>query len=79
VPLTEEFDRAKSLPHNLVEMRRDWAVLSAYERFEAFGVLALVRRIIVTDLSAIAPDALAAEAALILAPRHHLLAGAGAR
>ena len=138
---------AKSLPHNLVEMRRDWAVLSAYERFEALvalvltlliagvilvalwrltygvvdtlllrslnplehgvfqvvfgqiltvlialefnhtlqyvvtrergiiqakiviliGVLALVRKIIVTDLSAIAPAALAAEAALILA------------
>ena len=31
------------------------------------GVLALVRKIIVTDLSAIAPAALAAEAALILA------------
>jgi uncharacterized membrane protein (DUF373 family) len=147
VPLTEEFKMAKSLPHNLVEMRRDWAVLSAYERFEALvalvltlliagvilvalwrltygvvdtlllrslnplehgvfqavfgqiltvlialefnhtlqyvvtrergiiqakiviliGVLALVRKIIVTDLSAIAPAALAAEAALILA------------
>lgn len=138
---------AKSLPHNLGEMRRDWAVLSAYERFEALvalvltlliagvvlvalwrltygvvetlllrglnplehgvfqavfgqiltvlivmefnhtlqyvvtrergiiqakiviliGILALVRKIIVTDLSAIAPAALAAEAALILA------------
>lgn len=138
---------AKSLPHNLIEIRRDWAGLSAYERFEAFvaltltlliaaviavalwrltydvvdtlvlrslnpldhgvfqevfgeiltvlialefnhtlqyvfsrdrgiiqakiviliAVLALVRKIIVTDLSAIAPDALAAEAALILA------------
>jgi uncharacterized membrane protein (DUF373 family) len=31
------------------------------------GVLALVRKIIVTDLSAIAPPALAAEAALIFA------------
>ena len=31
------------------------------------AVLALVRKIIVTDLSAIAPGALAAEAALILA------------
>jgi uncharacterized membrane protein (DUF373 family) len=138
---------AKNLPHNLIEIRRDWAGLSAYERFEAFvalmltlliaaviavalwrltydvvdtlvlrslnpldhgvfqevfgeiltvlialefnhtlqyvfsrdrgiiqakiviliAVLALVRKIIVTDLSAMAPDALAAEAALILA------------
>jgi hypothetical protein len=79
---------AKSLPHNLIEIRREWAGLSAYERFEAFvalmltlliaaviavalwrliAVLALVRKIIVTDLSAMAPDALAAEAALILA------------
>lgn len=138
---------AKSLPHNLIEIRRDWAVLSAYQRFEAFvaliltiliagvilvalwrltygvvetlvlrsfnplehgvfqavfgqiltvlialefnhtlqyvvarergiiqakiviliGVLALVRKIIVTDLSAITPEALAAEAGLILA------------
>jgi uncharacterized membrane protein (DUF373 family) len=137
----------KSLPHNLIEMRRDWAGLSGYERFESFvaliltlliaaviavalwrltydvvdtlvlrslnplehgvfqevfgeiltvlialefnhtlryvvtrergiiqakiviliAVLALVRKIIVTDLSAMAPDALAAEAALILA------------
>ena len=31
------------------------------------AVLALVRKIIVTDLSAMAPDALAAEATLILA------------
>jgi Phosphate-starvation-inducible E family len=138
---------AKTLPHILLEIRRDWAVLSAYERFDAFvssspllssspgsssllsgasrtvssilwcsavstrwstgcfrrslarltvliapesnhtlqyavtrergiiqakiviliGVLALVRKIIVTDLSAAAPAALAAEAALILA------------
>ena len=138
---------ARSLPHNLIEIRRDWAVLSAYQRFEAFvaliltlliaaviavalwrltygvvdtlvlrslnplehgvfqavfgeiltvlialefnhtlqyvvtrergiiqakiviliAVLALVRKIIVTDLSAIAPGALAAEAVLILA------------
>ena len=27
---------AKTLPHNLLEIRRDWVVLSAYERFEAF-------------------------------------------
>jgi len=26
----------KSLPHNLIEIRRDWGGLSAYERFEAF-------------------------------------------
>jgi hypothetical protein len=26
---------AKSLPHNLIEIRRDWAELSGYERFEA--------------------------------------------
>jgi uncharacterized MAPEG superfamily protein len=32
---------AKSLPHNLIEGRRDWAVLSAYERFEAFVALIL--------------------------------------
>jgi uncharacterized membrane protein (DUF373 family) len=137
----------RSLPHNLIEMRRDWAGLSGYERFESFvaliltlliavviavalwrltydvldtlvlrslnplehgvfqevfgeiltvlialefnhtlryvvtrergiiqakiviliAVLALVRKIIVTDLSAMAADALAAEAALILA------------
>jgi uncharacterized membrane protein (DUF373 family) len=48
-----------------------------YQRFEAFvvqakiviliSVLALVRKIIVTDLSAMAPEALAAEAALLLA------------
>jgi len=137
----------KCLPQNVFEIRRDWAVLSAYERFEAFvalvltlliagvilvalwrlsygvvdtlvlrslnplehgvfqavfgqvltvlialefnhtlqyvvsrergiiqakiviliGVLALVRKIIVTDLSVEAPEALAAEAALVLA------------
>ena len=138
---------AKSLPHNLTEMRRDWEVLGAYQRFEAgialiltllisvmivvalwrltydvvdtlllrslnpldhvvfqaiFGeiltvlialefnhtlqyvvsrdrgiiqakiviliaVLALVRKIIITDLSAISPGALAAESTLLLA------------
>ena len=32
---------AKSLPHNLIEIRREWAGLSAYERFEAFVALML--------------------------------------
>ena len=32
---------AKRRPHNLAEIRRDWQVLSAYERFEAFVALAL--------------------------------------
>jgi len=32
---------AKSLPHNLIEIRRDWAGLSAYERFEAFVAFVL--------------------------------------
>ena len=45
MPLTEEFKMAKSLPHNLVEMRRDWAVLSAYERFEALVALVLTLHI----------------------------------
>lgn len=138
---------AKTRPQNLIEIRRDWAVLSAYERFEAFvaliltlliagvilvalwrltygvvdtlvlrtlnplehgvfqavfgeiltvlialefnhtlryvvsrkrgiiqakiviliAVLALVRKIIITDLSTMAPEALAAEAVLIVA------------
>ena len=31
------FKLAKSLPHNRVEIPRDWAVLSAYERFEGSG------------------------------------------
>jgi uncharacterized membrane protein (DUF373 family) len=32
---------AKRLPHNWTEIRRDWPVLSVYERFESFVALVL--------------------------------------
>jgi uncharacterized membrane protein (DUF373 family) len=31
----------KRLPRNLIEIRRDWAILSAYQRFETFVALIL--------------------------------------
>jgi uncharacterized membrane protein (DUF373 family) len=45
---------------------REWGIIQV-KIVILIAVLALVRKIIVTDLSAMAPDALAAEAALILA------------
>ena len=43
---------AKSLPHNLIEIRRDWAGLSAYERFEAF--VALILTLLIAAVIAVA-------------------------
>jgi uncharacterized membrane protein (DUF373 family) len=42
----------KRLPHNLTEIRRDWAVLSVYERFE--GTVALILTLIITAVIVVA-------------------------
>jgi uncharacterized membrane protein (DUF373 family) len=43
---------AKRLPHNLTEIRRDWAVLNVYERFE--GTVALILTLIITAVIVVA-------------------------
>jgi hypothetical protein len=41
-----------SLPHNLIEIRRGWPGLSAYERFEAF--VALILTLLIAAVLAVA-------------------------
>jgi uncharacterized membrane protein (DUF373 family) len=43
---------ATRLPHNWTEIRRDWPVLSAYERFEAF--VAVVLTLVITAVILVA-------------------------
>lgn len=42
----------KSLPHNLIEIRRDWGGLSGYERFECF--VALILTLLIAAVIAVA-------------------------